>query len=137
MNDALLMGVLDRLANLDEQLESVCSGELVLVAVIGDFYSTHQLHDEEWAAGVGRPSIQHPGNVGMVHHRQSLTLGFKAGDHLACVHSQLNHLQRDAAVNGLLLLRNEDSTAPALPDFLQNLIPAKSVTRPGGQWGLR
>ena len=47
MNDALLMRVLDGLANLDEQFEPLVGGEIVLVAVIGDLDPAHQFHDEE------------------------------------------------------------------------------------------
>jgi hypothetical protein len=36
VNDPLLMRVLDGLADLDEQVEPLEGGELVLVAVIGD-----------------------------------------------------------------------------------------------------
>jgi len=36
MNDALLVRVLDGLANLDEQIEPFLGGEIGLVAVIGD-----------------------------------------------------------------------------------------------------
>jgi hypothetical protein len=46
VNDALLMRVLDRLADLDEEIEAVLRGELILVAVIGDADAPHQFHDE-------------------------------------------------------------------------------------------
>ena len=36
MDDALLVRVLDRMADLDEEVEPLARGELVLVAVIGD-----------------------------------------------------------------------------------------------------
>src|SRR5437762_821790 len=59
MNDALLVSVLDRLANLDEELEPGGGGEVMLVAVIGDSYALHQLHHEEMGARCR--SSPHPG----------------------------------------------------------------------------
>src|SRR4249920_1089714 len=41
-----LVRVLNRLANLDEQIEPVLGSEIGLVAVIGDADATHQFHDE-------------------------------------------------------------------------------------------
>jgi hypothetical protein len=46
MNDALLMRVLDGLANLDEQIEPFLGGEVGLVAVVGDLDAAHQFHHE-------------------------------------------------------------------------------------------
>ena len=45
--------------------------------------SLNQFHDEIRPA-IGRcAGVQHFGNIGMVHERQRLALGFKAGQHLA------------------------------------------------------
>jgi hypothetical protein len=54
----------------------------------------------------------------MVHHRQRLTLGFKARDDLARVHAELNYFESDPAADGLFLLSYEDSATTALADFL-------------------
>ena len=43
VDDALLMRVLDRVADLDEQAQPLACGELVLVAVLGDPDPAHQL----------------------------------------------------------------------------------------------
>src|SRR5438128_1886442 len=50
MNDAFLVGVLDSLANLDEQVEPFACGKFFLVTVFGYFDPAHQLHDEVGAA---------------------------------------------------------------------------------------
>ena len=77
-----LMGVLDRLADRDEQLQSLRRGELGLVAILGDRHAVDQLHDEVRSAGVGRPGVQDPGDVRVIHQRQGLPLGLEPGDHL-------------------------------------------------------
>jgi len=46
VDDALLMRVLDGLADFDEEVEPFASGKFFLVAVIGDFDAAHQFHDE-------------------------------------------------------------------------------------------
>ena len=82
MDDALLMRVLDGLANLDEQVEPFLGGEIVLVAVIGDADAAHQFHHEVRPARFGRARIQHLGDVGMIHHRQRLPFRLEPGDDL-------------------------------------------------------
>ena len=84
MDDALLVGVLDRLADGDEQLQPLPGREAVLVAVLGDRHALDQLHDEVRPAGAGGAGVEHPGDVGVVHQRQRLPLGLEAGDHLPC-----------------------------------------------------
>ena len=56
---------------------------LLLVAELGDRDAVDQFHHEEGPPALGRPGIEHLGDVGMVHHRQGLPLGLEAGDHLA------------------------------------------------------
>ena len=87
MDDPLLMGVLHGLADLDEQLQSLPRREAVLIAILGDRDSADQFHHEVGPAGlsVGLPSVEHAGDVRMVHQGQRLTLGLEACDHLrAC-----------------------------------------------------
>ena len=58
------------------------SGELVLVAVVGQRDAVDQLHHEIGPARVGRPRVEHLGDVGVVHQGQGLPLGLEAGDDL-------------------------------------------------------
>ena len=44
VDDALLMRVLNRAANLNEEIQPLGSREIALVAVIGNFYAAHQFH---------------------------------------------------------------------------------------------
>ena len=124
VNDPLLMGVLDRLADRDEQLEPFAGRELVAVAVLGDRDALDQLHDEVGPAGVGRAGVEDLGDVGVVHQRQGLPLGLEAGDHLVGVHARLDDLEGDLAADGLLLLGHEDDAHAAFADLLQQLVGA-------------
>src|SRR5258706_2071491 len=81
MDDALLMRVLDGLANLREKFQPVFCGQIVLVAVIGDLDATHQFHDEVRAASLRGTGIEDLGNARMVHECQGLALGFETGNY--------------------------------------------------------
>jgi len=52
VDDSLLMRVLDRLANLDKQVQTSLGGKLVLVAVVSYAVSPHQFHHKIRAAGL-------------------------------------------------------------------------------------
>ena len=119
VDDALLVRVLHRLANLDEQVEPLPGGELVPLAVVGDLDPAHQFHHEVGPAQVGRAGIQHLGDVRMIHHRQRLPLGLEAGDDALRVHAQLDDLERDAAPDGFLLLGHVNHAAATLADHLK------------------
>jgi hypothetical protein len=64
----------------------------------------------------GRTRIQYLGDIRMVHHGQRLSLGFEPSNHLACVHSRLDDLQRHLAANRNLLLGYVDQSHPAFPE---------------------
>ena len=98
--------------------------KLVLVAVLGDPDPLDQFHDKVGPAVVRRPCVEDSGDVGMVHHRQSLALGLEPGDDLAAVHARLDDLQRDAAPDRLPLFGHRNFAHPAHPDSLQQLVTA-------------
>jgi hypothetical protein len=81
MNDALLMRVLNRLANLGTNSPSRCRrGQRVLVAVVGDPDAADQFHHEVGPTGLRRPGIEHLGDVRMIHQRQRLPFCLEPGD---------------------------------------------------------
>ncbi len=129
MDDAFLVRVLNRLAHLDEQLEPLPCGEIVLVAIRGDAHSAHQLHHKVGPAGVGRSGVQDFRDVWVVHHRERLALGLEARDYALRVHAQLDHFQRDTATHRLLLLRHPHDTAAAFADFLEQLVATDDGAR--------
>ena len=70
MHDPSLVSVLNGLANWYEELESFARRELRVVTEGGQRRSVDELHDEKRLSGMGHPAVEHPGDVGMVHHRE-------------------------------------------------------------------
>src|SRR5260370_30220463 len=101
----------------------------MFVAVFRDLDPADEFHDEVWAAGFGRPCIKHLGDVGVVHQRQCLPLGFKPGNHALRVHSWLDDFQSDPPADGLLLLGHVNHPASALTYLLEQLVMANAVAR--------
>src|SRR5664280_1478608 len=127
MDDSLLVRVLDDLANLDEQLEPIFSGNFVLVAVFGDLDSAHQFHHKVWPSRFSRACIQNFRNVWMIHQRQRLSFGFKPCDDAFGVHAELDDFERDAAANRLLLLGHINDPATTFANLLEQLVSANLV----------
>ena len=92
MDHTLDVRVLHGSADLDEQAHAVGGGQQVLIAKARDGDTAHQLHDKVGAAALCGPSIQHAGNVGVLHECQRLTLLLKPGDHLAGIHAGFDDL---------------------------------------------
>ncbi len=124
VNDPFLMRVLDRLADGDEQLQSLARREVVVVAVPRDRHALDQLHDEIGVAGIGGSAIQDPGDVGVIHDGQGLSFGFEPGDHLPGIHPGLDQLQRHTAFDRFGLLGHIDHAHAPFADFLQQFVRA-------------
>src|SRR5689334_20819417 len=98
------MRMLDRTTNLNEQVQALMGGEVVLLAVVSDFDATDQLHHEIRPSGAGGTVIQDLGDIGMVHECQRLALSLEARNDRLGVHPELNDLERDPSAQGLGLL---------------------------------
>jgi hypothetical protein len=116
VDDGLLVGVLHRIAGLNEQLEPRAQRQLVTVGEVRDRLALHELHDEVGPARFGGAGVEDLGNVGMVHQRQSLALALEARDDLARIHAELHDFERNRAVNRCALLGPVDAAHPALTD---------------------
>ena len=130
VNDPLLMGVLDRLADRHEQLQPFARRPVVVVAVLGDGHAVDQFHDEVRPAVLGGAAIEDAGDVDMVHEGQRLALGLEAGDDLAAVHTRLDDLEGDLAPDRVSLLGHEDHTHAALADLLKEPVRTYGRSRP-------
>ena len=119
-----LMGVLNGLADLDEQLQPLARIEPPLVAELGDRDAPDQFHHEVGAAAVRRAGVEHLGDVRVVHQRQGLPLGLEAGEDLAAVHAGLDDLQRHLAADRLFLLGHVDAAHAAFAEQFQQLVGA-------------
>ncbi len=124
MDDAFLMGVLYRSANLDEQFEPLPRIEPPLVAELGDRNAANQFHDEVGVAAVRRTGVEHLGDVRVVHQFEGLPLGLEAAQHLAAVHAGLDHLQRHLAADGRFLLGNKHAAHTAFANQLAQFVRA-------------
>ena len=109
--------------------------EIVLVAVLRQRDAVDQLHHEIGPARVGRPRVEHVGDVGVVHQGQGLTLGLKPGDNRAGVHARLDDLQGDLAADGFPLLGHVHDAEAAFADLLQQLVAADGGAGAFGQRG--
>ncbi len=69
VNYSLLMGMLDGLANSDEELQPFLRGELMAVAIIVDGDAVHEFHDEKRPSCLGRSGIEHPCDIRVIHNR--------------------------------------------------------------------
>ena len=139
MDDPLLVGMLHRLADRDEQLQTLPRRQVALVAIVGDRDALDQLHHEVRSSGAdatglagSSAAIEDVGDVRVVHQRQRLTLGLEPGHHLARVHARLEDLQSDLAPDRLGLLRHEDDAKAAFADLFQQLVGAEDHARPVG-----
>jgi len=122
VDDALLVGVLNRPADGNEKFEPLPGREPVPIAVIGDAGAANQFHGKVRPAGVSRPGLEYLGDVRMVHQSQGLALGFEAGHDLPGIHAEFDDLHGHLATHRLGLLRPENQTHPTLADFFQQLI---------------
>ena len=77
MDDPLLMCVLNRLANFDEQLQAIPRRQVATIAVFGDRNALDQLHDEERPSVFCRAGVEYASDLRMVHQRQRLPLGLE------------------------------------------------------------
>ena len=125
VDDALLMGMLDRLADGDEEPEAVLGGEPVPVAVVGEGNAPGELHNEIGTAGLGGSGVEDLGDIGVVHDGQGLTLCLEPGHHIPGVHAEFYDLHGDAAMHGLDLLSQVDHAHAAASQLLEELIPAR------------
>ena len=129
VDDALLVRVLDRMADLHEQLQSLRRGEVVLVTVVGDADALDQFHHEVRSAGLGDAGVENLGDLWVVHECQGLPLNLETGDDCSSVHAQLDHLERDLSLNGFVLLCSPDHSEATLANLLDQLVGSDSVTR--------
>ena len=80
MDDSLLVRVLNRLADEDEEFQPLAGVRPVVVAEPGDRHAVDQFHDEVRPAGFGRAGVEDLGDVRVVHQGQGLPLRLEPGD---------------------------------------------------------
>jgi len=128
------MGVLDRVADLDEQRNAVGGGEVVFVAVFGDWDAAYQLHDE-----VGRPASVAPASRTRAMFGWSMSASaWRSASKRATTSfvsmPSFDNLEGDAAAHRLFLLGHVDGAATAFTNLLKQLVWADAVA---GRFGWR
>jgi len=130
MDDRLLMGVLDALANPQKQSQTLGRAQPVLIAVVGDRSTRHVLHDKKRPSTRRGAGIVHTGDAGMVHQGEGLPLGLEPGDHLAGVHAGLDDLERHRATYRFQLLGPPHLPHTTLANLFQQAIGPDPFTGP-------
>ena len=122
VDDPFLMSVLYCFADGDEELQSRSSRKLVPIAKLGNRQAAEQIHDEIRASGGCFAPIQDMGNVGVIHQRQRLALGFEAGDDLLAVHARLENFHSHPAAHRLPLFGVKDNAEGAFANLLEQFV---------------
>ena len=122
MDDPLLVGMLNRVADLDEEFKPLPGVKVVFVTILRDFDSSNEFHDKVGAPRFGCSRIQHPGDIRVLHHRERLPLRVKAGDDTFGVHPQLDNFERDLSADRHLLFRHVNRATTTFSDSLQQFV---------------
>src|SRR5580692_5430646 len=86
----------------------------------------------------GRPGIEDPGDVWVVHQRQGLELGLESREDLMRVHAGPDDLERHLPPDRSLLIGDVDDAEPPLADLLQQRVGADhGACAFGGRWNER
>ena len=122
VDDALLMRVLDCLADMNEQPQPLLQSWAGPGAPACDRLAVNELHRKVRPPVSGGPGLQQFADAWMVHAGQRLALLIKACQHLHCVHAQLDELQRDLPPHRLCLLRTPHHAETAVAKRLDQTI---------------
>src|SRR5262245_60428196 len=108
------MRMLDCLADRNKQLKTLAWCQVHAVAILRDRHTLDEFHHEKWSSSIACASVEHPRDIGMIHHRKRLALGFEARDDLRRVHAGLDHLQGHAPLHRRMLFGLEDDAHATL-----------------------
>ncbi len=134
MDDALLMRMLYPSAYRNKKLQPLPHRKLLALAVIGKLLSHDQFHHEKRPTRFCRCGVQHPGDVGVVHHGQRLPFRVEALEHGLCVHPRFDEFERDLAFDRLGLLGDPDLAHAAFADLFDEGVAASDD---GAGFGVR
>jgi len=118
VDDALVVAVLNRAADVGEQAQSVSGRKLMEIAEPRDRLAVDELHGEPRPAVGSRPAVEHLGDVRVVHAREGFSLLLEPAHDLGRVHADLDDLDRDFAMHRLCLLGPPDAAEAAFADRL-------------------
>ena len=122
MDDALLMSVLNGVADRHEQLQPFARRQHEFCrnrSVMGMPLTSSMT--KKGRAGVGGAGVEHLGDVGVIHESEGLPFGLEASQDLAAIHARLDDLESDVALTGVGLLGQPDRAHAAFADAFESL----------------
>jgi hypothetical protein len=123
VHHGLLVGVLHRIEHPQEQLQPGPQWQVAPAAMCDQRRPVDQLHDEERPPAGRGAGVEQPRDAGVVHPVQRFALGAEARQDVARVHARVEHLDRDFALDRLLLLGAVDrAEAAAAEQFGQHVV---------------
>ena len=96
MDHHVLVGVMNRGADLAEELQALRSGQVVLAAVVVRRDALNVLHDEVGRAVGACAAVEQPGDVGVLQVCQDLALGAKVSEQVSRAKSRIYNFDRRA-----------------------------------------
>ena len=133
MNHALLVGVLDRVADLAHQFQALAGAQLVLVGPGGQPFTLDQLHGKEGlraGAGIERARLEDLGDAGVLKAAQHLDFVLEAQPHLIGGETGVHDLQGHGA-GRLFLPGFVDGAHAALADLVDDAVAGDLCWRRG------
>ena len=130
MDDQVLVGVLHRGTDIEENLEALLRGEVAGSAPFEQGRSLHVLHDEIGLPVGRRSPVEQPRDVRMIEARDDLPLGSEAAIHLIARDADSRQLDRDSLLEVLVGPPGEvDNSHTAVPDLFDDLVHADPLSR--------
>jgi trans-2,3-dihydro-3-hydroxyanthranilate isomerase len=137
VDDPLLVRVLHRRADLEEQPHALAHAQAALVGVRGERDAVHALHHEVRFAGLGGARVVDARDVRVLHERQHLPLGLEAREHLGPGDPRAEELEGDLAAHRRVLLGQIHRAHAALAEQADDAVRpddrAARVVRPTRQ----
>ena len=129
MDHTLLVRMVDRMADREEEDESLPGGHPLAIAILCDGRAFDVLHHEVRPPGGAGAGVEDLGDVRVVHHRERLAFLVEAGEHLRGIQAELHDLERHAPANGFTLLGEIDRPHPPFAQQLDDAIAAEVLAR--------
>ena len=129
VNNPLLVGMSNRLADRNEELQPPVRYRSYLIAILGDRHAANKFHHKERTATLGDSSVVDLGNIGVIHQRNRLPFGFETGDDLLGIHPRFDDLQCHSSPDWFRLFRHVDDAHASFADLFQQLVTANPGTR--------
>ena len=123
VDDEVLVRVLDRRADVEEQPQPRLDAQPVGVAVRGDRLAVHVLHHEVRQLAVGDAAVEELRDVRMAQRREDLPLGEKSPLDLPVVEAAADDFDRHAAAElAVVTLGEVDDAHAAASELAQHLV---------------